>query len=230
MNFKEWFLANEVRFKGLKRLFDKEYPDLPKYVKNDLYNNRVAFTMRKLIGRPAAIPTIAALGSDATHGSNDSMHGYLRTTGDSDVPSDAASRIFGAASFKDHIFDKTPIIINVSPLDFNDKSLTIMIERLFGFKPDDRIRDDNNRSKKQRSKLSEGGNEPIIVIKDDNNKYDLLEGWHRAMANLVFDGNDTIGAPPHHIIMLKSGQPIANKELNLWKKVPLKAFVGTMAA
>lgn len=215
LQFKEWFLT-EARFKGLKRMFDKEYHNMPKYVKNDLYNNRVAFTMKKLMGHPGAIPTMGIqVGSS----------GYNRS-GDSDVPADSASRIFNAASFKDHKFGNQPIIINVSPLDFNEKCLGIMMQRLFGFLADNNIRDDKARNKKQREKMSDEGQEPIIVVKGDDNKYDLLEGWHRAMANLVFDGNDTIGAPPHHIMSLKSGKPIASEELGHWKKVPLKAFVG----
>lgn len=214
MNFKEWFIANEARFKGLKRMFDKEHPDMPKYVKNDLYHNRVAYTMKKLMGHPAAIPTIGLAGSS----------GYNRTKED-EIPSDSASRIFDAASFKDHNFGKAPVIINVSPLDFNEKCLGIMMQRLFGYLADERIRDDDERSKRQRDKLSEK-QEPIIVIKGQDNKFDLLEGWHRAMANLVFDGDDNNGAPPHHIVMLKSGKGIPSQELGHWKKVPLKAFVG----
>jgi hypothetical protein len=218
MNFKEWFIANEVRFKGLRRMFDREHPDMPKYVKNDLYNNRVAYTMKKLTGTasdPAHMPTIGLTTSS----------GYERTKED-DVPSDSASRIFNAASYKDHDFGKMPIIINVSPLDFNEKCLGIMMQRLFGYLADERIRDDDNRSKKQREKMSDEGQEPIIVIKGQDNKYDLLEGWHRAMANLVFDGDDNNGAPPHHIVMLKAGNGVPNHELGHWKKVPLKAYVG----
>ena len=101
-----------------------------------------------------------------------------------------------------------------------------MMQRLFGYLADNNIRDDKGRNKKQREKMSNEGQEPIIVIKGKDNKYDLLEGWHRAMANLVFDGDDTIGAPPHHILMLKSGKSIPNGELGHWKKVPLKAFIG----
>jgi hypothetical protein len=216
MNFKEWLELNEVRFKGLRRMFDKEHPDMPKYVKNDLYNNRVAFTMKRLMGDQGNVPTIGMGGSS----------GYNRTSSDK-IPSDSASRIFNGASFKDHKFEQTPIIINVSPLDFNEKCLRIMMKRLFGYQPEKHIRDDEERSERQRDNVSSEPQEPIIVIKGKDGKYELLEGWHRTMASLVFDGDDNNGAPPHHIAMLKSGKFVPTEELGHWKKVALKAYIGS---
>jgi len=220
MNFKEWFELQETRFKGLKRLFDKEYPDLPKYVKNDLYNNRVAYTMRRLTNDDSdeLAPTVSMTGGGSS--------GYSRTR-NSDIPSDSASRIFGAAPFRNFNFDDKPVIINVSPLDFNENCLNIFLSRLFGFKPDNRIRNDDERSITQRKKISSGTNEEPIIVTIDGDKYNLLEGWHRTMASLVNDGNASIGAPEEQIILLKQGKPIDKQALAVWKKVPIKAFIGT---
>lgn len=219
MNFKEWFLAQEGRFKGLKRMFDKEYSDLPKYVRDDLYNTRIGYTMNRLLGNPALQPTVGI----AIKGTGSS--GYSRNT-DSDIPSNVASRIFNAAAFKDFKFGKQPVLIQVGPLDFNEQCLGIMMDRLFGFRPDERIRDDAFRMNKQRELLGDSGNnEPVIMLKDGD-KYKLLEGWHRTMSSLVFDGNDAIGAPPQHIVILKQGKSLPADELKQWKKVPLKAYIG----
>ena len=43
MEFKEWLQLDEIRLKGLHRMFKQEHPDMPKYVQNDLYTSRIAF-------------------------------------------------------------------------------------------------------------------------------------------------------------------------------------------
>jgi hypothetical protein len=37
MNFIEWLQLDEIRMKGLHRMFKQEHPDMPRYVQNDLY-------------------------------------------------------------------------------------------------------------------------------------------------------------------------------------------------
>lgn len=46
MEFKNW-LFDEERFKGFKRMFQQQHPDMPKYVQNDLYNTRVGHAMNQ---------------------------------------------------------------------------------------------------------------------------------------------------------------------------------------
>jgi len=213
MNFKEWLRLQEVRFKGLKRMFDKEYSHLPAYVRKDLYNTRVGHTMNNLVSDPTLQVTT-------------NMDGTIPDGGSSEVPRDAASKIFQHASYKDTDFSPKPIMIKVSPLDFTENCLRIFMDRLFGFKEDSRIRDDAQRNIIQRGLLGPGGNtEPVIMIRRGD-KFELLEGWHRTMASLVFDGNDEIGAPPDHIVMLKSGQLVPMEQLQIWKPVPIKAYLG----
>lgn len=47
MEFKDWLAVDEARMKGLKRIWDRENPDMPAYARNDLYHSRVAYAMRK---------------------------------------------------------------------------------------------------------------------------------------------------------------------------------------
>lgn len=210
MNFKEWFLQ-ETRFKGLRRMFDKEFPDMPKYMKNDIYNGRVAYTMSKLIGDDSRMaPTISVYDS--------SSPGFARTTDDY-VPSNAPSRIFGKAPYRNYKFTPQPITLNLSPLDFTEENIKLFLRRKFGFHSieDEGIDNDEQRNILQRKNVN--SQEPVILLKKGN-KYHLLEGWHRVMAKLVL-----LGAPKEHLEKIKSGY-LQPKELMQWGKVPINSFVG----
>ena len=64
MEFKEWLTLDEVRFKGLKRMFRSQHPDMPKYVQDDLYNSRIGYAMSRQVGSGSAPPTTPQYGSD----------------------------------------------------------------------------------------------------------------------------------------------------------------------
>lgn len=53
-----------------------------------------------------------------------------------------------------------------------------------------------------------------------------MEGWHRTMNYLVFDHNETIGAPQDQIEILKNGGDIRQIDFSKWRPVPISAFVG----
>lgn len=97
-------------------------------------------------------------------------------------------------------------ILNVNPLDFTDETVDWFIERDFGDIVEYGIPDDEQRTKKQKEiARSDGKNEPIVVIKRKNGKYELIEGWHRTMAILKLGDN--------------------GEDLKNWNKVKIRAFV-----
>lgn len=97
-------------------------------------------------------------------------------------------------------------IIEVNPMDFTDRTVRAFIQREFGEVDAYQVKDDKQRMDTQKKLATKGGsNEPIIVEKTKNGKYDLIEGWHRTMATLLLGDN---------------GEDMKN-----WGKVKLRAFV-----
>lgn len=97
-------------------------------------------------------------------------------------------------------------IINVNPLDFTEETIDWMIDRGFGDVIDYNIPKDKERTDYQRKiARADGRNEPIVVIKRKNGKYELIEGWHRTMSILKLGDN--------------------GEDLKNWDKVKIRAFV-----
>lgn len=97
-------------------------------------------------------------------------------------------------------------ILNVNPADFTNSTIDWFIERDFGDIVEPTIPDDEERTARQREiARGDGKNEPIVVIQTFDGKYDLVEGWHRTMANLKLGDN--------------------GKNIKDWDKVKIKAFV-----
>lgn len=202
MEFKEWLNLQE-KFKGLKRIFQQQNPQMPRYVQNDLYNTRIAHTMSKLINNQS-VP-------------NNS----------SPVPSDSATKIFKSSNFQNSQWNKVPEILTwrgqegVTPASFTPKTQSYFTHRLFGFKEEKFIRNDSQRMNTQNSimqKRGEGANEPVIVNLTMQG-YELLEGWHRTMNYLLR------GAPPDQLNSLRNGN-IRNLDYSQWYPIKIKAYVG----
>ena len=97
-------------------------------------------------------------------------------------------------------------IIQVNPEDFTENTINAFIEREFGDVDAYMVLNDKERMRIQRElATSTGKNEPIIVIKDEKGKYELIEGWHRTMSSLKLGDN--------------------GEDLKNWEKVKLRAFV-----
>lgn len=97
-------------------------------------------------------------------------------------------------------------ILNVNPEDFDENTINAFIERDFGeidayFVPNDKERMDIQKN----LATTTGKNEPIIVVKHKNGKYELIEGWHRTMSSLKLGDN--------------------GEDLKNWDKVKIRAFV-----
>lgn len=97
-------------------------------------------------------------------------------------------------------------ILNINPEDFDDKTVNGFIERDFGNVDAYLVPNDEERMETQkRMATSNGMNEPIIVERNRIGKYELIEGWHRAMSILLLGNN--------------------GEDLKNWDKVKIRAFV-----
>jgi len=100
-------------------------------------------------------------------------------------------------------------VLNVNPEDFTDKTINMFLDRNFGeVEMDYLVKNDKERTNIQR-KLAKGNamNEPVIVAKNKDGKYELIEGWHRTMSALLLGDN--------------------GEDLKNWDKVKIRAWVST---
>jgi len=97
-------------------------------------------------------------------------------------------------------------VIEVNPEDFTDNTVNAFLERNFGEIDAYMVQNDKERMDVQRKLATPTGkNEPIIVIKHKDGKYEMVEGWHRVMSTLKLGDN--------------------GEDLKNWDKVKLRAFV-----
>ena len=97
-------------------------------------------------------------------------------------------------------------VIEVNPEDFTDNTVNAFLERNFGEVDAYMVKNDKERMDVQRKLATPtGNNEPIIVIKHKDGKYEMVEGWHRVMSTLKLGDN--------------------GEDLKNWDKVKLRAFV-----
>ena len=178
MNFKKWFQLDEIRLKGLHRMWQKEHPNMPRYLQNDLYANRIAYSFNRNL--------------------------KSNTSNTASSPSD----IFKLSGLKDIQWSKTSQILKgqwgrvdgVTPADFDQDTQWRFIDRRFGMREEKQIQNDAARMAKQKELMSQRGdnNEPVCVIQTTKG-FKLLEGWHRTMNYLLQ------GAPPDQLEILKTG-------------------------
>lgn len=97
-------------------------------------------------------------------------------------------------------------IIDVNPEDFDENTVNAFIERDFGNIDSYLVPKDEERTSTQRRLAKPTGmNEPVIVVRKPNGKYELIEGWHRTMSILLLGNN--------------------GEDLKNWNKVKIRAFV-----
>lgn len=97
-------------------------------------------------------------------------------------------------------------ILNVNPEDFDDRTVNAFLERDFGNIDSYLVPKDEERTETQRRLAkSTGMNEPVIVERKPNGKYELIEGWHRTMSILLLGDN--------------------GEDLKNWDRVKIRAFV-----
>lgn len=234
MKFQEWLL-NEIRFKGLYRQFRKDHPHMPDFVARDIYANRHGFTMKRLVNQnkdyastePAATTVISRTNvadpdQTTVYDRKIQQAGFYRNPS-SALPSNAPSQIFDAHNLKNVSWTRKPVILNVDPSDFTERTQEIFVYRDFGYRANDQIRNDATRTLTQRSRYpsADGTNEPVIVLQVGN-KYELLEGWHRTMALLL------AGCPEdqHNALKNPSVNSWTHVDFSQWREVPIRAYVG----
>ena len=97
-------------------------------------------------------------------------------------------------------------ILNVNPEDFDNKTVNAFLQRDFGNIDAYQVPHDAERTQTQRDiAKGDGTNEPVIVEKKPDGKYELFEGWHRTMSILLLGYN--------------------REDLKNWDKVKIRAFV-----
>lgn len=94
--------------------------------------------------------------------------------------------------------------VEVNIDDFTDKTQETFRSREMGDKFISDIPDDEQRTLWQRDNVIEGNNEPLIMFKKDD-KYELVEGYHRCMA------------------LLKRGDN--GGDYSTWRKVKIIAYI-----
>lgn len=224
MRFKDW-IVQETRFKGLKRQFVASHPGMPRYVANDIYNNRIGYSFGKMLGQNGGFSPTIGMEEPEPNQENIPTHGIDDRATTASSMSPTPSQIFNIHNLGTLNWSPRPITINVSPMDFDEETLQAFMNRRFGFDPSKKIRNDAERMNKQLSLLaSKESNEPVIIVKQGN-KYKLLEGWHRVMNYLVYPPDPSIGAPPDQIEILKNGF-LNQINLTKWKPVTIQAFIG----
>lgn len=202
MEFKEWLQLDEIRLKGLHRMFKQEHPNMPKYVQNDLYTSRIA------------------------HSFNRSLKSTSPNT--SKLTASSPSDIFKLSGLKDIQWSKVPEPIKgqwgrvdgVTPADFDADTQWRFTDRRFGMREEKQIRNDAARMAKQKELMAQRGdsNEPVCVIQTTKG-FKLLEGWHRTMNYLLQ------GAPPDQLEILRSGHT-NNIDFSKWKPVKIQGYIG----
>jgi hypothetical protein len=201
MNFKEWLKINEIRNKGLYRMFSAEHPKMPKYVRDDLYTSRIAYSLK---------------------------NGMNTSTKNRNTTVTSASDIFKVSGLKGIKWTKRPVFLRgnfgkisgITPYDFDKDTQWRMLNRRFGMREEKQIRNDAARTAKQKELMQQRGdsNEPVIVLMTLKG-YKLLEGWHRTMNYLLK------GAPPDQLESLKNGN-LKDIDFYKWHPVQVQGYVG----
>ena len=198
ISFKEWLELDEARFKGLKKLFLQQHPNMPKYVANDLYNTRIGYTLGRHMGGDTRAASL-----------------------------NSPQKIFGAFNYQNMQWvGPRPLQgksgNGITPSDFTNKTQERFFDRRFGFRVETQIANDGQRTTTQKNILNNtqaGENVPVIVV-HTNRGYELLEGWHRTM-NLLLQG-----APEDQIAVLRNDGYLQDIDFRKWRPVQIKAYMG----
>jgi hypothetical protein len=120
-------------------------------------------------------------------------------------------------------FPKRPMQISISPAMLDADSLSRMVSVRFGLLPNDRrVYKDTERFDKHRGlaiQRGEGNNEPIILVRKWNGKYELLDGYHRLSAYFL----QTM--PPEYRDAVRNGD-FSNVDFSTWPSSTVNAYIG----
>lgn len=231
MKFKEWIQIDEARFKGFMRQFMTQHPNVPEYILRQMYYNHMSPGMKSEItpymnSKDQTVATTPARKTQNPGIRQDPPQAAQALSRFHSTPTEVINQrdmISGVQWFK------KPMVVTVTPLDFNTKTLGVFLKWKFGLTPNDKIvRNDSQRFNTQQtlaSQRQEGENEPIILV-FNGTKYDLLEGYHRTMSYLMSKHDPNQGAPEDQIQYMIQGGDARDLDLSKWKPVKIKGYVG----
>jgi hypothetical protein len=119
-------------------------------------------------------------------------------------------------------FNPKPQQVTLTPADLEDKSLARLRVIRFGMKPSKKVNRDELRYTIQTQiadERGEGNNEPIILVRMNNGKYKLADGYHRASVLFLK------GAPKADIPWIQQGD-FSYVNFDSWRPVTMMAYVG----
>lgn len=197
---------NEARFKGLQRHYMSQHPDVPKYVANQFYLNKIIPSFKQSIQKPSG-----------SHQSDPNAE-TIAPSGHT-LPSEI---LHGNEDIEGITWNQKPTQIEIHPLKFDNQTSNIFLHWKFGYAPQDKyVRNDSARFDVQRNMMQKntGKNEPVVVL-NTGSRLKLMEGFHRTMLFLLS------GAPQDQIEILKNGQDLNGLNFHSWKPVKIWAYVG----
>jgi hypothetical protein len=198
MNFKEWLHTHEMR-KPYQDYLARQFPDMPPTVRNELGTNTIVPNLKKM-----------AASSPGMGLSNSSLADKRRAL-DKDSPTLAASPKPSPKSpysspdelmkndekvqaFQNADWKENPEKVTLRFDDFSERTKATMLHWRFGLdnrknkkghnlvrRHDQRMQDQQNLMKQR----SVDEMEPVIMLREDDGKYHLLEGWHRTFNFLL---------------------------------------------
>lgn len=189
ISFKEWLDTHEMR-KPYQDYMAKTFPDMPPAVRHELGTNHVIPNLKKmaagrtgkglnqnspeLIARQQALQggndeTIAASNSPTTkalYGSTEEM-----------MNKNQKIQIFQSANWKEE-----PEQVTLRFDQLSEKTRTTMWHYRFGLETNVPVKRHNQRMQDQQKLMQQKSvdqMEPVIMIRNQDGTYELLEGWHR---------------------------------------------------
>jgi hypothetical protein len=230
MKFKEW-LANEVRYKGMWRMFKAQHPNMDKTVGKEIYNNRIGSALDMVMSARDTDPNSQASKKLTPRRRQQIMTNFGHLVTD---PRNAPGEIMRRGGFQRFHWG-TPMIPRgkdgqpgVTPADFTMRVQQFFLDRRFGSRAESEIHDDGNRTAQQRHTASSTPPEQCkpVIMRHTPEGLDLLEGWHRVMA--YFWNN-----MPPDIKAINDNMDLTDNEVweqyrfSTWPKLPIRAYVGT---
>ena len=182
MNFKEW-IYNELSGRNAYQRMVNQHPGyvgMPRYVRDEFIKS--------------------SLGSAVNSSSARAMQ--ARSDGQQTGPVMRPQDFLNNSSYKDKSWSKAPVWLDLTPNLLTKDTLDLLVKRCFGFRGLADIRNDTERTSMQKSLLGSGDQEPVILFRVGN-QYKLQEGWHRTMNLLLWEGDESKGAPAQQINILK---------------------------
>lgn len=228
MRFREWLQLDEIRWKGLHRQYKQMHPQSPRFVTNQMYKATIQPNVQKSI-----MPWLAKSQQEPFDHTSPTMVINPSTPRqerpripETDLPQGIIGKTVAERDFLKGVqFSKKPQTVTLRLPMFDEQTLAGLRWCAFGLRPNDNfIRNDTRRFDAHR-KLAltrgEAENEPIILVRDNTGKYQILDGYHRVSAYFLKV------APPEYIEDMRKGD-FTNVDFNRWKPVTINAYIGVM--